>query len=384
MTHLIGFLHGFVALAGTITGPIYVVALSILVFVHEFGHFWVARRCGVKIEAFSIGFGGELFGWTDRLGTRWRVGWLPIGGFVKMFGDADVSSRPDAAAGAKMDEADRAVSFQHKKLWQKALVVVAGPAANFLFAIVALASLFATIGQPYTPPIIGSVKAGSAAEKAGLQAGDKVESVDGVQIRRFEELRQMVMLDSGDPLTLVIKRDGQPMTLVVTPQIVDEKDLLGNKTKVGRLGMLPSSEFVMRHEDPATAVWQAVRETWSITTSSLATIGQMIIGRRSADDLSGPIGIGQVIGAVSHEGFIPLVHLVALLSISLGLINLFPIPVLDGGHLLFYAIEAVSRRPVSERALAFGFRVGFALIVSFFVFVMWHDLSRLFHLSPGT
>ena len=383
MAHLIGSLHGLLHWL-VYAGPIYVIALSILVFVHEFGHFWVARRCGVKIEAFSIGFGGELFGWTDRLGTRWRVGWLPIGGFVKMFGDADASSRPDFQAAAQMDLDAQRVSFTHKALWQKALVVAAGPAANFLFAILVMAALFATIGQPFTPPVIGSVMAGSAAEKAGLKSGDVVESVDGVTVRRFEELRQIVVLDSGDPLTLAISRDGQPLTLVATPQIVDEQDLLGNKTKVGRLGMLPSSEFVMRHEDPATAVWQATRETWSITTSSLATIGQMIVGRRSADDLSGPIGIGQMIGEVSHEGFIPLVHLVALLSISLGLINLFPIPVLDGGHLLFYAIEAVSRRPVSERALAFGFRVGFALIVSFFVFVMWHDLSRLFHITSGT
>jgi regulator of sigma E protease len=383
MAHIVGSLHSFLHWL-VYAGPIYVVALSILVFVHEFGHFWVARRCGVKIEAFSIGFGGELFGWTDRLGTRWRVGWLPVGGFVKMFGDADASSRPDLEAAAKMDLAAQRVSFTHKKLWQKALVVAAGPAANFLFAIVVLAALFGTIGEPFTPPIIGAIKAGSAAEKAGLQAGDVIDSIDGVGIRRFEELRQAVLIGTGDPLTLVLKRNGQPMTVIATPEIVAEKDILGNTTKVGQLGILQSSDSVLRHEDPVTAVWRAASETWSITTSSLATIGQMIIGRRSADDLSGPIGIGQVIGAVSHEGFIPLVHLVALLSISLGLINLFPIPVLDGGHLLFYAIEAVSRRPVSERALAFGFRVGFALIVSFFVFVMWHDLSRLFHLSPGT
>lgn len=383
MTHLIGSIHG---LAHWIifTGPIYVAALSILVFVHEFGHFWVARRCGVRIEAFSIGFGRELFGWTDRHGTRWRVAWLPVGGFVKMYGDADAASQPDVAASAAMDEESRRVAFTHKALWQKTLIVAAGPAANFLFAIIVLAVLFATIGQAFTPPTIGSVKAGSAAERAGLLAGDTVNSVDGVVIRRFEELRQTVILDSGEPLNLVITRNGQPMTLVATPQVVEEKDLLGNETKVGQLGILPSGELVMRHEDPLTAVWQAGRETWSITTSSLATIGQMIVGRRSTDDLSGPIGIGQVIGEVSHEGVIPLIHLLALLSISLGLINLFPIPVLDGGHLLFYAIEAVSRRPVSERALAFGFRVGFAVIVSFFVFVMWHDLSRLFHITSGT
>jgi regulator of sigma E protease len=383
MAHIVGYLHGFLHWL-VHAGPIFVISLSILVFVHEFGHFWVARRCGVRIEAFSIGFGPELLGWTDRLGTRWRIALLPLGGFVKMFGDADASSRPDLEAAARMDVEARRVSFTHKKLWQKSLIVAAGPAANFLFAILIMAVLFGTIGQPFTPPIIGSVQAGSAAEKAGLKAGDVVVSVDGVAVRRFEELRQIVLVDSGDPLTLELTRNGQPLTLVATPQIVDDQDILGNKTKVGRLGMLPSSEFVMRHEDPATAVWQATRETWAIASSSLATIGQMIVGRRSADDLSGPIGIGQVIGEVSHEGFIPLVHLVALLSISLGLINLFPIPVLDGGHLLFYAIEAVSRRPVSERALAFGFRVGFAVIVSFFVFVMWHDLSRLFHISSGT
>jgi regulator of sigma E protease len=338
----------------------------------------------VKIDAFSIGFGKELFGWTDKTGTRWRVACLPLGGFVKMFGDADASSRPDMEAAARMDAEARRVSFTHKKLWQKALIVAAGPAANFLFAIIVMTGLFSTIGQPFTPPVIGSVLAGSAAEKSGLQSGDKILSVDGQSVERFEDLRQIIIANTGDPISVELLRNGQPVTLTATPQVVEDEDILGNKNRVGRLGMLPSSDLVMRHEDPLTAVWQATRETWNITTSSLSTIGQMIIGRRSADDLSGPIGIGQVIGKVSDEGAIPLIHLIALLSISLGLINLFPIPVLDGGHLLFYAIEAVSRRPVSERALAFGFRVGFALIVSFFVFVMWHDLSRLFHLSSGT
>jgi len=369
---LIGFSHWLVH-----SGPVYIIALSLLVFVHEFGHFWVARRCGVKIETFSIGFGGELFGWTDKLGTRWRVAWLPVGGYVKMFGDADASSRPDTEAAALMDAADRRVSFVHKKLWQKALVVAAGPAANFLFAIVVMTVLFTTIGQPFTPPVIGTVMAGSAAERAGLKPGDFVETVDGVVVRRFEEFRQAIALDSGDPLTLGIKRNGDSVTVVATPDIVEEKDFLGNKTKISRLGLAPSGLLVMRHEDPLTAIWQAGRETWSITTSSLTAMGQMITGRRSSDDLRGPIGMSQVIDQVSREGFIPMIQLLALLSISLGLINLFPIPVLDGGHLLFYAIEAVSRRPVSERALAVGFRVGFALIVSFYVFVMWHDLARL-------
>ena len=197
-------------------------------------------------------------------------------------------------------------------------------------------------------------------------------------------MSEMVIVSVGDPMTMDLKRGGESMTLVVTPEIVAEKDIFGNTAKMGQLGVVPSKETVQQHEDPLTAVVRATQQTWSIITTSLTTIGQMIIGQRSADDLSGPIGIAQVIHVVSHEGFLHLVNLVVVLSISLGMINLFPIPVLDGGHLLFYAIEAVSRRPVSERALAFGFRVGFALIVSFFVFVMWHDLSRLFHLSSGT
>jgi regulator of sigma E protease len=383
MSLIVGFLHGVVDKLYHYGLP-FVVVLSILVFVHEFGHFWVARRCGVKIEAFSIGFGGELIGWTDRLGTRWRIGWLPVGGFVKMYGDADAASRPDTAAAALMDDQDRRVSFIHKKLWQKSLIVAAGPIANFLFAIVVTAILFGSVGEPFTPPVIGKVIPDSPAEKAGLQAGDIVLSVDGTSVSRFEELQRLVLVDAGEPLTLSVSRNGQPVTIVATPRIVEEPGLLGTQ-KIGQLGMQASSASVeMRHEDPATAVWQATRETWNVATSSLKTIGQMIVGRRGTDDLSGPIGIGQLSGEIWKQGFVPLVKFVALLSISLGLINLFPIPVLDGGHLLFYAIEAVRGQPVSDRALAVGFRVGFALIVSFFVFVMWHDLSRLIHVTSGT
>jgi len=383
MALITGFLTTFLDKAYHYGLP-FVVVLSILVFVHEFGHYWVARRCGVRIDAFSIGFGPELFGWTDRAGTRWRIAMIPMGGFVKMFGDADAASRPDAQAASQMDEAARQVSFMHKKLWQKAAVVSAGPIANFLFAIVVMTALFATVGQPFTPPVVGKVQAESAAERAGLKPGDRVVSVDGAPVHRFEELQQMVSLDPGQPMNLEVARDGQTVSVVATPTIVDEKDRFGNVARIGRLGVWPSGEVVIRHEDPATALWQATRETWSITANTLSVVWQMVIGVRGTEDLSGPIGIGQMSGEFWREGFIPLIHFVALLSISLGLINLFPIPVLDGGHLLFYAIEAVRGRPVSERALALGFRVGFALIVSFFVFVMWHDLVRLMHVTPGT
>lgn len=359
----------------------FIVVLSLLVFVHEFGHYWVARRCGVKIDAFSIGFGPEIFGWTDRASTRWRVALIPMGGFVKMFGDADASSRPDTEAAALMDPEARQVSFMHKKLWQKALIVSAGPAANFLFAIVVMTVLFATVGQPFTPPVIGNIVPGSAAEHAGLKTGDRVLNVDGREVRRFEELKLLVSLNPGQPIALNVQRNGEALNLIATPAIVDERDRFGNVERIGQLGVYPSTELVMRHEDPATALWQASRETWSITSNTLGVVWQMIIGRRGTEDLSGPIGIGQMSGEFWREGFVPLTQFMALLSISLGLINLFPIPVLDGGHLLFYAIEGVRGRPASERALAFGFRVGFALILSFFIFVMWHDLARII---PGT
>jgi regulator of sigma E protease len=240
------------------------------------------------------------------------------------------------------------------------------------------------VGQPFTPPIIGKIQPDSAAEHAGLKPGDVIQSVDGAQVRRFEELQQMVSLDPGQPLRMNVQRDGQTLEIVATPSVVDEKDRFGNVERIGRLGVYPSSDIVIRQEDPATAAWQATRETWSITSNTLGVVWQMIIGVRGTEDLSGPIGIGQMSGEFWREGFVPLIHFVALLSISLGLINLFPIPVLDGGHLLFYAIEGVRGRPVSERALAFGFRVGFALILSFFIFVMWHDLARLMHVTPGT
>jgi regulator of sigma E protease len=357
-------------------GLIYVAALSLLVFVHEFGHFWVARRCGVKVDMFSIGFGGELFGWTDRHGTRWRVGWAPIGGFVKMFGDADASSRPDSAVADAMNAAERKVSFVHKALWQKALVIVAGPGANFLFAIVVMAALFSTVGQQFTPPVIGAVQPGSAADEVGLRPGDVVKTIDDVGIDRFEDLRQFVLLHPGDALTMTLLRDGQEVKLAVTPKLVEQKDILGNTERIGLLGVSPSGDVVLRKEDPLTATWQATRETWSIAANSLEAMGQMITGRRSADDLHGPIGIGRLVGEVSHQGFLPFIQLLAFISVSLGLVNLFPIPVLDGGHLLFYAIEAVRRRPVSERTLAVGFRLGLALIVSFFVFVTWNDIAK--------
>ena len=383
MASIAGFFMGFIDKLYHYGLP-FVVVLSILVFVHEFGHFWVARRCGVKIETFSIGFGKELFGWTDKLGTRWRVAILPIGGFVKMFGDADVSSRPDAAAGAKMDAEERKVSFMHKKLWQKALVVVAGPAANFLFAIVALAILYSTLGQDFSPAVIKDVQPESAAAEAGLQPGDKIVSADGTIIESFEQVREIIGLNLGQPIQLGIERAGQTTVVPVTPKLVQITDRLGTVHHMGRLGVGPTADIVMRRENPALALWRAVKETYSKSANMLDVVWQMIIGVRSTEDLGGPISIGQMSGVFWSEGFVPTIEFMVLISINLGLVNLFPIAPLDGGHLLFYAIEAVFGRSIGERVLAIGFRVGLAVFVSFYVFIVWHDLARLMHMSPGT
>jgi regulator of sigma E protease len=346
--------------------------LTVLVFVHEFGHYLSARRNGVKVKIFSVGFGPELFGWTDRAGTRWRLSLIPIGGYVKMFGDADVTSMPGETV-EDMTEEEKAVSFVHKRLMQRAEIVAAGPAANFLFAIVVLAGFFMTVGQPFTPAEIGEVGRGSAAERAGLQPKDTIVAVDGQVIQRFEDIQQIVALDAGDPLQIQVRRDGQELTLTAVPTVVEEKDIFGNVHRIGRLGISRTGTEYLRR-DPASAVWRAVGETWNIAMGTLKGAGQMLMGLRSADELGGPIAIAQMSGTIARLGFTDLIHFMALLSVNLGLINLFPIPILDGGHLLFYAAEAIRGRPLGQRAQEYGFRVGLALVLTLMIFVTWNDL----------
>ena len=369
----------------------FIVVLSILVFVHELGHYWVARRCGVRVEAFSIGFGPELFGWTAKSGTRWKVSALPLGGYVKMFGDADVTSRPagnevveegedtgDWAGGRTrpLTAEERAVSFHHKSLRQRSAIVAAGPAANFLFAIVALAVLFGTAGQRTTPPVVGEVVTESAAEEAGILPGDRFLAINGTPIERFEQIQRVVQLNLSEPLQVTLDRGGVDQVLTVTPRIVEATDNFGNTIERALLGISASGTEMVRH-DPATAVWRAVEETGSLTWGTLRYVGQMITGSRSTDELGGPIMIGEMSGRVADFGIVAILSFMAILSINLGLINLFPVPMLDGGHLLFYAIEAVRGRPLGERAQEYGFRIGLALVLTLMVFVTFNDLSRL-------
>ncbi len=354
----------------------FLVVLTVLVFVHELGHYLVARRNGVKIEVFSIGFGPEIFGWFDRTGTRWKLSAVPLGGYVKMFGDADASSLPSGSL-ETMSEADRAVSFHHKRLSQRVAVVAAGPAANFLFAIVLLATLFSTVGQPFTPPDVGQVQAGSAAERGGIRPGDTITQIDGSKIERFEDVQQAVALNGGGPMRIVVLRDGREVSLDVTPQMTERTDRFGNVHRVGLLGIGRSGVEYVRH-DPASASWRAVEETWNLSSGTLKAIWQMVVGARTTDELGGPLRIAQMSGEVAQGGIVAIVWFMAVLSVNLGLINLFPIPVLDGGHLLFYVAEAIRGRPLGQRAQEYGFRIGLALVLTLMVFATWNDLVHLY------
>ncbi len=353
----------------------FIFILGVIVFIHEMGHFLVARWNKVRVEVFSIGFGPELFGWNDRHGTRWKVALLPLGGYVRFFGDANAASAPGEDV-PSLSEEERAVSFHHKRLSQRAAIVFAGPLANFLLAIVILGVLFATVGQRITPPDISMVKPGSAAEEAGFEPGDVILSIDGKPISRFEELQQIVRDSAGVTLTMVVKRGENEVTLVVTPRLVERTDRFGNVLQFGELGVGRTGVVYVRL-NPVAAIGAAVVETYNLTAGTIDAIAQMIAGTRSSDDLGGPIRIAQVAGQVAQDGIVTIFWFMAVLSINLGLINLMPVPLLDGGHLLFYAFEAIRGRPLGERAQDYGFRIGIALLLSLMVFATWNDLVHL-------
>lgn len=359
-----------------VSAPIYIVSflvvLTIVVFVHEMGHFWVARMNGVRVEVFSIGFGPELFGWSDRRRTRWKVCALPLGGYVKMFGDANAVSAPGNALVAMTPE-ERAVAFQHKRLGQRAAIVAAGPLANIVLTILVFAGMYSIVGQPFAPAVVSQVDPGSAAARAGFAAGDRIVKINGAQIDRFEQVQQIVQDRLGEPLTVLVQRGESTVTLNATPSVIDETDNFGHSYRIGRLGLRSQAVEYVRL-NPAVALWRAGEKTVSAAGEALAAVGQMITGARTTAELSGPLGILQLSGEMAQAGVVPTMLLLAYLSLNLGLINLFPIPVLDGGHLLFYAIEAVRRRPLGPRALDYGFRIGLTLVLMLMIFATWNDL----------
>jgi regulator of sigma E protease len=351
----------------------FLVILTVLVFVHELGHFWVARRCGVRVEVFSIGFGPELIGFNDRHGTRWKFSALPLGGYVKMFGHAETVTEPDGRERAMTAE-ERTVAFSFKRLSQRAAIVFAGPLANFLFAILALAALFAIYGQQFSSNEIGGVVADSAAEQAGLQPGDRIVSLNDREIRRFEDVAQIVQLGLGGPLSVVVDRDGRELTLSATPEVIENTDAFGNTHRIGRLGITSSGVGEIVRYNPAQAVWVATVETYRMSASTLEAVWQMVTGMRSSDELGGIVRIAKMSGDVTQSGIAAAVGFAALLSINLGLINLFPVPLLDGGHLAFYALEALRGRPLDPRTQEWGFRIGLVLVLALFVFATHNDL----------
>jgi len=354
----------------------FLVILTALVFVHELGHYYIARINGVRIEVFSVGFGPELLGFTDRSGTRWKFSAVPLGGYVKMFGDRDGSSAPDSDAITEMTEEDRAVSFHHKRLGQRAAIVSAGPIANFIFAIVILTVFYMTYGQPSTVPEIADVAVGSAAEKAGLEVGDRIISIDGRTIDRFEDVQLIIHTGLGAPIEITVQRDGAHLTMTAVPEVVRYEDRFGNTSDIGRLGVR-SEKRVLEKLGLFQSMWQATRSTYDYSMVTLKAIGQFISGARSTREMTGPIGIAKLSGDMAEAGLMAMLWLTAILSINLGLINLFPVPVLDGGHLLFYFFEAIRGRPLGVRAQEYGFRFGLGLVLLLMIFVTWNDLVNI-------
>jgi len=354
--------------------------LTIIVFVHELGHFLVARWCGVAVKVFSIGFGPELFGFDDRYGTRWKVAAIPLGGYVKFLGDENEAGGTDHEALAGMSETEREHAFANKGVGARAAIVAAGPLANFLLAIVIFTVIFSTYGRQVTEARVDAVLAGSVAEQAGFQPGDLVLSIDGAGVDSFGDLQRIVAVSADTELHFVVERGGEQVSLTATPERQEVEDRFGNVQRVGRLGIsrstTPENVRTERFPVPQAAVL-AVEETWFVVKQTITALAGIVSGRESTDQLGGPIRIAQMSGQIATLGIMPLVNFVALISIGIGLINLFPIPMLDGGHLVFFAVEGVRGRPLSERAQDISFRIGFAAVVMLMVFATWNDIIHL-------
>lgn len=467
---MIGLVHNLVDWA-PLGLPAYLFLITVVVFFHELGHFWVARLCGTRVETFSIGFGPAIVGWTDRHNTRWKISWIPFGGYVKFFGDSDAASTTDRDAVSNMSATERAVAFPFKPLWQRAAIVAAGPVANFILAIVIFTFTFLIFGRPAEPPVIGLVYPHSAAEAAGIKAGDTVRAINGMPIKEFDDLPEVISLSAGQNLAIDLMRDGRPLQVHATPRLMEVTDPLGDRVKsialgisedvpavaeqvvpgslAARAGLLPGDVFqsvnkttvtgygqfaeavatgighdiaikvvrggdtltvhlpasaklpksaeprkdrrldvfgvlsrpypktTITHYGPVAAVGAAFAQTGLIIKGTLVTIWQIVAGYSDTSQLHGPVGVAGVAKKIAALGFLALVQLAALMSVSIGLINLFPIPLLDGGHLLYYGFEAVLGRPLGERAQDLGFRLGLAVVLGLMIFVTWNDLARL-------
>ena len=351
----------------------FLLVIGPLVFVHELGHYLVARWCGIGAETFSIGFGHEIVGWTDKRGTRWKVGWLPLGGYVKFAGDMNAAGMP-SDDWLMLPAEERARTFQAKPVWQRFLVVAAGPVTNFLFAIVGFMVLFASFGELTSPPVIDGVEHGTPAASAGLRAGDRIVSIDGTPIEDFDDVAQYVVIRPDQRMELIIERDGQQTTLPISTKSEIRKDPFGNQARIGILGVR-SGPLVFTKVPVAELPEKAVKLTADRLKMIVVTLKQLILGERSVHELGGPLKVAQISGQQASLGWVALLNLMAFISINLGFINLLPVPMLDGGHLLFYVIEGVRRRPLKAKSQEWAFRAGLAALLMLMLMVTFNDLA---------
>ena len=372
LTGIFAFLTGYIV-------P-FVLVLSLLVFVHEMGHYLVGRWSGIRILAFSVGFGPEIIGFTDRHGTRWKISIIPLGGYVRFFGDEDASSKPDEGKLAAMSEEDRARSFAGAKLWKRAATVAAGPIANFILAIAIFTVLFAIYGRSVADPVVAEVKPESAAAEAGILPGDLLVAIDGSKVQTFDDVRRYVSIRPEQKIVVTVERAGEKQNLPMVPKRTDMTDQFGNKIEIGLIGIVTNQEvghFRVQTYTPLEALHEGSVQTWHIVTGTFKYIGNLLSGSMKADQLGGPIRVAQASGQMATLGVAAVLQLAAVLSVSIGLLNLMPVPVLDGGHLMFYAIEAVRGKPLGSSAQDIAFRIGLAMVLTLMVFATWNDISAL-------
>jgi regulator of sigma E protease len=353
--------------------------LTVVVFFHELGHFLVGRWCGVKVDTFSLGFGPEICAFVDRKGTRWRLAALPLGGYVKFHGDANAVSGTKSDDAPLMSATERSVTFFGQPVWKRAAVVAAGPIANFILAVVIFSLLFFSFGRPVLLPRVDAVTPGSAAAIAGFKPGDIVIAIEGRPIENFADMQRIVSVSADTPLSFVVNREGVATTLEATPRLKELSTPLG-KTRIGLLGVEAGShheDWRTEHYGLLASIRLAGQETWYVIDRTMSYVGGLFLGRESPDQLSGVIGTAQVAGEMAKLGFGAVLNLAAILSISIGLLNLFPIPLLDGGHLMYYAIEALRGRALNERAQEYGFRLGLAIVCGLMIFATYNDLARI-------
>ena len=359
----------------------FLILIMIVVFIHEYGHYYFAKRYGVGVTDFSIGFGREIFGWNDKSGTRWKVCWIPLGGYVKFLGDRNVFSQTEQQEIInKYSENDRQKLFILKPLYQRSLIVAAGPLANFFLAILIFTMINMFVGKDMTPALVDEVQKDSPAFVAGMKKNDKIIYIDKRKVESILEVSTFINISTSETIEFVVLRNDQKISLLVKPNLVDGKDSLGNSVKKRMIGIRLSpfnNEYKKQPLGPSKAIYYSVKEVWFVTTTSLNYLGKMITGSADSSQLGGPIRIAKITGQVAEYGIIPFLSIMAYISISLGLINLFPIPMLDGGHLMFYLIEKILGRPLSQKVQEGFFRIGLFLLFSLMFFVTFNDLKDL-------